>query len=84
MQEHPDISNQWQIFYLLNSFFQTNNREHQMSTLLALCEGYPPVTVGFPSQRASNVERFSMSWRHHEMIYISAGMRNDLPTWKHL
>ena len=30
-------------------------RRHQSSTLLALCEGKPPVTGGFPSQRASNV-----------------------------
>ena len=27
-----------------------------LSTLLALCEGNPPVTGGFPSQRASNVD----------------------------
>ena len=25
-----------------------------LSVLLALCEGYPPVTSGYPSQRASN------------------------------
>ena len=32
-------------------------RRHQMETisaLLALCEGNPPVTGGFPSQRYSN------------------------------
>ena len=27
--------------------------------------GNPPVTGGFPSQRASNVENVSISWRHH-------------------
>ena len=27
-----------------------------LSTLLALCDGNPPVTGGFPSQRTSNVE----------------------------
>ena len=37
---------------------------HQMETpsaLLALCEGNPPVTGGFPSQRASNVDRWHFS-----------------------
>ena len=29
------------------------------------CEGNPPVTDGFPSQRASNVESVSMAWCHH-------------------
>ena len=28
----------------------------RLSTLLALCEGNPPVTGGFPSQRASNAD----------------------------
>ena len=30
-----------------------------------LCEGNPPVTGGFPSQRASDVENVSIWWRHH-------------------
>ena len=30
-----------------------------------LCEGNPPVTGGFPSQRASNTENVSIWWRHH-------------------
>ena len=33
---------------------------------MAICEGKPPVTSGFSSQRASNEDRISMSWRHHE------------------
>ena len=35
-------------------------------TLLTICEGNPPVAGGFPSQRASNEETISMSWRYHE------------------
>ena len=38
--------------------------KHHSSTPLALCEGKPPVTDGFPSQRASNAEGVSMPWRH--------------------
>ena len=30
-----------------------------------LCEGNPPVIGGFPSQRASNAENFSIWWHHH-------------------
>ena len=37
-------------------------RKQHSSTLLALCEGNPPVTGGFPSQRASNTESISMAW----------------------
>ena len=33
------------------------------STLLALCKRNPTVTGGFPSQRASNAEIVSMTWR---------------------
>ena len=33
--------------------------------LLALCEGNPTVTIGFPSQRASNVQRLSMAKNLH-------------------
>ena len=44
------------------------------SILLALCEGIPPVTGGFPSQRASNTENISMSlwvavlWDHSALL----------------
>ena len=31
-----------------------------------LCEGNPPITGGFRSQRASNAENVSIWWRHHE------------------
>ena len=30
----------------------------------------PPMTDGFPSQRASNAESFSRTWRHHAVEYI--------------
>ena len=44
-----------------------DQRKHQSSALLALCEGNPPpVTTGFPSQRASNAENVSAWWRHRE------------------
>ena len=37
-------------------------------TLLAICGGNPPVTGGFPSQRACDTESVyrTLSWRHHQ------------------
>ena len=35
---------------------------------VTVCEGNPPVTVGIPSQRGSNVESVSMSWRLNEVL----------------
>ena len=39
--------------------FSVCQRKHQSSTSLGLCEGNPPFTGGFPSQRASNAESVS-------------------------
>ena len=47
-----------------------NNNKTQSLTLLALCEGNPPVTGGFPSQRASNAEIFSISWCLHDHCVV--------------
>ena len=30
------------------------------------CEENPPMTCGFPSQKASNAENVSIGWRHHD------------------
>ena len=37
-----------------------DQRKGQNSVLLTLCEGNPPMTGGFPSQRASNIEKVSI------------------------
>ena len=43
-----------------------NLKGNTKPALLALYEGNPPVTSGFPSQRASNMESICISWCHHE------------------
>ena len=53
--------------------------------------GNTPVTGGFPSQRASNEESFSMAWRHHvsshprpqvvKLTWITALNQHVLPTF---
>ena len=50
---------------LFNSLFHLTTTEVSKPKLLALCEGNPPVTAGFPSQRASKGKP-SMMWRHHD------------------
>ena len=42
----------------------TDQRQPKLS-ITGLCEGNPPVTGGFPSQRASNRENVFIWWRHH-------------------
>ena len=39
-----------------------------MSVLLVFCKGNPPVTGGFPSQKASNLESISISPHHHASL----------------
>ena len=45
------ISTYRSIECLFNRLFRLITKEHKMSALLALCEGNPPVTGRFPSQR---------------------------------
>ena len=54
-------------------------KKNQSSELLVLCEGNPPVTGGFPSQRACNSESISMPWRHHQCIWY---ITDVLLRWK--
>ena len=57
-----------------------DQRKHQSSVLLALCERNPPVTCGFPSQRASNMENVSIWSRHHvKQLQPSVGNRCRWP-----
>ena len=49
----------------LNSCSGKHGRKTSKPVLLAFCDGNPPVTSGFPSQRSSNAESVFMSWHHH-------------------
>ena len=56
-------------------------RNWKMTTLLTLYAGSPPVTNGFPAQRASNVGSISMSWHHDSKPRLSLIARFMGPTW---
>ena len=68
--KHHSVSDHQPPECLLNSLFELTSKKHQSHTLLALCEGNPPVTGGFPSQRGSNARSISM-WH------------DDVIKWKH-
>ena len=51
---------------LLNRLFRRRSKKTQKLRITGLCEGNSPVTGGFPTQRASNAEKVSIGWRHHE------------------
>ena len=44
---------------------QASNEENNKLSITDPCEGNPPVTGGFPSQRASNADNVSLSLGHH-------------------
>ena len=50
---------------LLNRLFWRKSKKTSKFRVTGLCGGNPPVTGGFPSQRASNAENVSIWWRHH-------------------
>ena len=56
--------------FVQQSVQNKSKEKYQSYALLALCEGIPSVTDGFPSQRVSNVENISISW-HQELLFGS-------------
>ena len=49
----------------LNNLFRVTSKKTSKYRITGLCDGTPSVNNGFSSQRASNAERLSLSWRHH-------------------
>ena len=60
------------------AFVQAQVKESIKAPRHWLCEGYPPVTGEFPSQRARNTENVSIWWRHHIMRYPVCMFRSIL------
>ena len=58
--------NNWRLGCLLMRLFRRRSMRTSKPHVTGLCERNPPVTDGFPSQRASNAENVSI-WRHHDM-----------------
>ena len=54
-----------QITSIAHSFVQVQINETSKLYITDLCERNPPVTGGFPSQRACDEENVSIWWRHY-------------------
>ena len=85
LQWHQNgISNHWHLDCLRYCLFR--HRSEKISKLHAtgLCEGNPPVTGGFPSQKASNVE--NSIWRHHYGLLLDTIKPNGTKplTWNNV
>ena len=56
-----------------------DQRKKSKLRVTGLCEGNSPVTDEFPSQRASNAENISIRWRHHQLIWCSTNIQDEIP-----
>ena len=63
--EHDGVWNHRRLGCLHNCLFRRRSKKISKFCVTDLCEGNPPVTGGFPSQRVSNAENVSIRWRHH-------------------
>ena len=59
------VSNHWPINSLLNCYFGSSSMKTSKLRVTGLRVGNPPVTCGFPSRTASDVENVSIWWYYH-------------------
>ena len=69
--ERDGDSNHWHLDCMLNRLFRRRSKETSKLRVTGLCEGNPPVTGGFLSQRANNADNVSVWWRHHELLWYT-------------
>ena len=63
--ERDGVSDHRCLDCLLGRLFRRRSKKTAKVRITGLCKGNPPVTGGFPSQRASNAANVSIWWRHH-------------------
>ena len=62
--EGDGVSNRLRLDCLFDLLFKRRSKKASKLQVTGFSEGNPPVTGGFPSQRANNAENVSMWWRH--------------------
>ena len=65
--EWHDVSNHPCLDCLLKCLLRCISKKTSKLCVTCLCEGNPPVSGGFPSQRASDAENVSFWWCHHDL-----------------
>ena len=79
--EHHGILNHQQLNCLLNGLFMLSTKKTSQLCILAFCEGNPPATGGFHSQRTSNATSiFLRSWSYSDLS-IARGPHICLALW---
>ena len=69
--ERDSVSNHQPHDCLLNRLFRRSSRKRSKLRVTGLCVGNSPGTGEFPAQMASNAEKVSIWWRHHETSCMS-------------
>ena len=87
--ERNGVSIHQRFYCFFNRLFRHWSKKTSKTRVTGLCEGNPPVTGGFPSQRVSHAENVSIWWRHLDLRFFvfccghaKVGLSHKLPTWK--
>ena len=68
---------------LLKRLFRCRSKKTLKLRVTGFCEGNSPVTVEFPTQRASNAENVSIWWRHHVLQITVSSLWSSDAVWRH-
>ena len=79
--ERDGASNHRRLDCLLNRLFRRRSKKTAKLCVIGFREGYPPVTGGFPSQRASNMKNASIWWRHYVVFRMGRTMNVKRCFW---
>ena len=58
------------LIFLLKLMFRQGSKTTPKLLVTGLSKGNPPMTDGFPSQKACNAANVSIWWRHHVLVHI--------------
>ena len=67
---HDSVSNHQPHHCLFNRLLGCRSKKRSKLRATGLCVGNSPGTGEFPAQMASNAEKVSIWWRHHDSEYI--------------
>ena len=77
--ERDSVSDHQPHVCLLNRLFRRRSKKTPQFRVTGLCVGNSPVTAGeFPTQKASNAENVSISWRHHVRTNTELGDKTNI------
>ena len=75
------LSNYRHLDCLLNRLFRCRSEKTSKLRITGLCEGNPPVTGRFPSQRVSTKKNFSIGWGEMEELVELGNWYSEPHSW---